>query len=288
MKPFKPVVDYEKMINTHYGKPGLDASILAALNAVDKDLGILTRECLGGFDEFHYGGVKGTRSLARLAGLQPGTYVLDVGCGLGGPARTLAAEFGCTVIGLDLSEDFCLAAEMLTLRLGLSGQVSFRQGNALDLPFDDASFDMVWMQHVAMNVPDKHRLFEQAGRVLKPAGSLAIHTVLAGAIEPIHYPLIWAIKPEEDFIESEGAFRKAIATSGFKEVEWQEVTHREVADIRATASLIGGNKPPPLSHALYVDDLAEKGENMLHNLEGGQLTVVRAVFRKKESSGGAR
>ncbi len=288
MKPFKPVEDYEETINTHYGKPGLDARILAALYAAGRDLGSLTREHMRGFDEFHFGGVEGTRSLARLAGLQAGTHVLDAGCGLGGPARTLAAEFGCTVIGLDLTKDFCLAAEMLTLRLGLSGKVSFRRGNVLELPFDDATFDVVWLQHVAMNVPDKLRLFEQAGRVLKPGGTLALLTVLACAVEPIHYPVIWAIKPEEDFFESEGAFRKPIATNGFKEVAWQESMHQEFVGTGATAALIGGNELPPLSQALYVDNLAEKGRNLLGNLEESRIAMVQAVFRKEESSGGVR
>lgn len=195
MKPYTPVENYEQAINAHYGKPALDAKILAALVAAGAGLGPLTRESLGDFDEFHYGGVKETRALARLARLPPGHHLLDVGCGLGGPARTLAAEFGCTLIGLDLSEDFCQAAEMLTLRLGLGGQVSFRQGNALHIPFDDATFDLVWMQHVAMNVPDKHRLFQQLNRVLKPGGTLAFHTVLAGQVAPIHYPVIWAPVP---------------------------------------------------------------------------------------------
>lgn len=285
MKPLRPVEDYEEMINSHYGKPGLDASILIALHAADKDLGMLTRKCLGGFDEFHYGGVEGTRSLAQLADLQPGTNVLDVGCGLGGPARTLAAEFGCTVIGLDLTQDFCLAAEMLTLRLGLGSQVSFRQGNALKLPFDDATFDVVWMQHVAMNVPDKFHLFKQASRVLKPGGTLALHTILTGAVGPIHYPVVWAVNHEEDFIESEETFRKAILTNGFKEVVWLVVRHQEIVGVQENIAWIGGDKLPPLNHSLYVDNLAEKRRNMQRNLDESRITVVQAVFRKEESSG---
>ena len=98
-----------------------------------------------------------SQELARLTGLHEGMHVLDVGSGLGGPARTLAAEFGCRVTGRDLTEEFCRAAVMLTVRVGLQDRITFQHGSALDLPFEEATFDVVWTQGVFMNIADKPR-----------------------------------------------------------------------------------------------------------------------------------
>lgn len=121
--------DYARAINQHYGQAELCAKILTALRRSGKDLGALTRDDLASFDEQHDGGWEGTRELAHLAGLRAGMHVLDIGSGLGGPARTLAAEYGCQVTEIDLSEESCQAAAMLTTRVGLSDRVTFRQGD---------------------------------------------------------------------------------------------------------------------------------------------------------------
>src|SRR5205823_4563760 len=127
------------------------AQILAALAASGKDLDQLTADDLAPLDQFHGGGKGATERLARLAALTSDTRVLDVGGGLGGPARTMAAQFGCRVTVIDLTESYVRAAEVLTVRLGLAERVTHRAGNALELPFDDGSFDLVWTQNSGMN-----------------------------------------------------------------------------------------------------------------------------------------
>src|SRR5437016_12223286 len=106
--------------NAYWGRGGLEEKILDALAAAGKNLDALTIDDLAPADQFHGGGKAATVRLARLAGLSPGTRVLDVGGGLGGSARTLAVEFGCHVTVIDLTESYVRAAEMLTSRLGLS------------------------------------------------------------------------------------------------------------------------------------------------------------------------
>ena len=138
--------DYEAHINRQYGRPDLGDELLRVLRRAGKDIQALTRDDFRTFEEFHLRGRGATRELARLAVLQPGMRLLDVGSGVGGPARTLAAEFGCQVTGIDLSRSYCQAAELLTARLGLSSMVGFRHANALDMPFEDQCFDVVWMQ----------------------------------------------------------------------------------------------------------------------------------------------
>ena len=272
--------EIHSLVDAHYGKDNLDVVILAALEAAKKDVAALSWDDLEGCDHIHLSGIKGTRSTAELASFPENTHVLDVGSGLGGPARMLAAEFGCKVTGLDLTRSFLHAAEMLTLRTGLANYVSFRYGNALSLPFHDESFDAIWMQHVSINVPNKQLLFSEIWRVLKPKGKLALNTLLAGVRGPVLYPIIWALDPSIDFIEPQAAFRKAIANNDFHLLEWQNVTSQSIADLRTTEQPMGMQDSPLLSPSLYVDNFREKSKNMLRNLEEGRIEVIQAVYKK--------
>jgi SAM-dependent methyltransferase len=160
-------------ISDYWAREGLGRAILDALAAAGKDLDALTIDDLAPADQFHGGGKDATLRLARLAGLTPGLRLLDVGGGLGGPARTLAVEFGCRVTTIDLTESYVRAAELLTARLGLGAQVTHQVGDALALPFDAGAFDVVWTQNSGMNIADKARLYAGFHRVLRPGGLLA-------------------------------------------------------------------------------------------------------------------
>jgi SAM-dependent methyltransferase len=153
--------DYDKILNAHYGGRDLAASILAGLRAAGKDVERLSPDDLAAVDQFHLRGKEATLELAHLAGLTSGLQVLDVGGGLGGPARTLAAEFDCGITVLDLTEDYCRVGELLTSRTGLSTRVRFQTGNALKMPFPPERFDLVWTQHSSMNIADKEELYAE-------------------------------------------------------------------------------------------------------------------------------
>src|SRR5256884_7814740 len=165
----------------HYKKRALSDVILAALKAAGKDIEHLTPDDLAPVDEFHSGGRNATVRLAQLAQINGSHRVLDVGCGIGGPSRYLASKFGCQVTGLDLTQEFVALAAMLAQRTRLADKVTYRQGNALAMPFPDASFDLVWSQNAAMNIADRDRLYGEMRRVLAPAGRLAFQDVAAGA-----------------------------------------------------------------------------------------------------------
>ena len=150
--------DHSKSLNAHYGGRDLAAAILTALRATGKESGVLRPDDLAAIDQFHTRGKEATLELAQLAGLTSGLRVLDVGGGLGGPARTLAAELACDVTVLDLTEDYCRVGEMLTARTGLSQRVRFQIGSALEIPFPAEHFDTIWTQHSSMNIDDKARL----------------------------------------------------------------------------------------------------------------------------------
>ncbi len=179
-----PVDPKDQLVDEHYGRGNLTGRILEALRDSGKDPKSLDAEDLSPIDHFHTGGRRATLILAHLAGITSGMRVLDVGGGLGGPARALASEFGCTVEVLDITQEFCRAGEMLTKRTGLGDLVSFRYGSALEMPYPDASFDFVWTQHSSMNIADKERLYQEIHRVLRPGGSLAMHEIMAGPNSP--------------------------------------------------------------------------------------------------------
>ena len=159
---------HARAMNAYWGREGMGQAILDALVAAGKHLDTLTIDDLAPTDQFHGGGKAATVRLAHLAGLAPGTRVLDVGGGLGGPARTLAVEFGCHVTVMDLTESYVQAADMLTARLGLSDRVTHHVGHALELPFDPGAFDVVWTQNSGMNIADKEQLYLGFHRVLPP------------------------------------------------------------------------------------------------------------------------
>lgn len=269
--------DYQHSIERHYGSGHLSGRILTALRRAGKDPETVTRDDLAVFDEFHTGGRESTRALARVAEIRPGMKVLDVGAGVGGPARTLAAEFGATVVGLDLTEEFCRVAAMLTDLVHLSDRVSFRHGDALAMPFDDAQFDVVWSQNTLMNIEDKGRLFGEMHRVLVPGGTFAFESVLAGPVSGLHYPTFWAPSADLNFLATPDEMRALLRAAGFTEQVWEDTTETAAARARARRA-----QPPGSGlgrEVIVAGDVARKMENSVRNGEEGRVIHVRAVLR---------
>jgi len=211
-------------IREHWERAGLGPAILEALAAAGKNLEALTVEDIAPADHFHGGGMPATERLARLVTPAAGTRVLDVGGGLGGPARTLAARYGCRVTVLDLTESYVRAGEVLTERLHLSDRVDHRVGDALALPFPAGAFDMVWTQNSGMNIPDKERLYAGFHRVLRPGGMLAFQEPMAGPGGPPILPLMWARDASQSFLRSPAEMRALLESVGFRVRVWNDVT----------------------------------------------------------------
>ena len=262
----------------HYGGPRLGDTLLAALAAAGKDIQNLTPNDLVPFENLHVRGVRATRDLAQLAGLRPGTRILHVGCGIGGPARTLAVEYGCHVTGIDITESYVEAGRMLVERVGLIDAVSLFEGNALDLPFDEESFDVVWMQHVGMYVGDKGRLYREARRALRPGGRLALHEILAGSISPIRYPVPWASDPSTSFLVSPHRLKATIADSGFLQAAWQDDTPKCIEWARRPLGRVDSPELSSALDALLGPDYRERIQNIRRNLIEGRIEVVQAVY----------
>ena len=271
----------DRLVGEHYGRGDLAEKILAALRAAGKDPDALNVEDLAPVDQFHTHGKKATLDLARRAGITAGKRVLDVGGGPGGPARTLASESGCTVEVLDITEEFCRAGEMLTVRTGLSDLVSFRHGSALDMPYPDGSFDVVWTQHSSMNIADKEQLYQEIYRVLRPGGRLALHEILAGPTSPIHFPVPWARDPALSHLQPPETLYSLIATTGFTELAWMDETASATRWFRQRLPATPPEDPPPLGlHLLLGPDFDEMLRNQARNLEEHRISILKAVFER--------
>ncbi len=270
-----------KAIQTHYARSDIGNIILAALEKAGKDANRLTLEDLAPVDEFHIRGRAATLELARAAGLDAAKRVLDVGSGVGGTSRCLAKEFGCRVTGIDLTEEYCRAAELLTAKIGLADLVDYRQGDATNLPFDDASFDVVWTEHVAMNIPDKSRLYREMHRVLKPGGTLAIYDVLAGPSGSVLFPVPWARTPDASFLVRPDELRKLLEAAGFMVTSWSDTTEAARAWFVSLAEKIRKEGLPPLGfHVLLGADFQAMAQNQRQNLEEGRIVLAQVIANK--------
>ncbi|HEY7206235.1 MAG TPA: methyltransferase domain-containing protein [Methylomirabilota bacterium] len=260
---------------TYWSRERLDEAILAALAARGVDLDALTVDLLAPVDQFHGGGKPVTERLARLAVPGPGTHVLDVGGGFGGPARTLAVQFGCRVTSLDLTESYVRAARMLTARLGLDDRVTHQVGNALELPFPDASFDLVWTQNSGMNIPDKERLYGGFHRVLRPGGRLALQEPMAGPMEPVIFPVMWARDASTSFLRPPAAMRAVIERAGFRVSRWDDVTAETVGP--STGADIPPHSIPRLVMGNAIDAIVRAGHR---NREEHRIVSIQAVAER--------
>jgi sarcosine/dimethylglycine N-methyltransferase len=262
-------------VRDHYRATGLSERLKTALTAFGPQDQPLTPQQLGALDQFHTRGLLATAELAKLAGVTADMSVLDIGSGVGGPARFMAATYGCRVTGIDLSEPFVDAARYLTQRTGQSEQVSFHHASALELPFDGSRFDVVLLQHVAMNVADRARLYREIERVLKPCGRFATYDVVANGSEP-HYPVPWARTPTTSFLLTADATRDAIEQAGFRTLAWQDDT--EVAKAWFTQLRASGPPPTPNLSVVMGPDFAQLSANLARNLLEGRLGILTAVF----------
>jgi len=262
-------------VRDHYRATGLTERLKVALTAFGPEDQQLTPEQLGALDQFHTRGLAATAELAKLAGITADTSVLDVGSGVGGPARFLAATCGCQVTGVDLSEPFVDAARYLTKRTGQSGQVSFQTASALELPFEHGRFNVVLLQHVAMNISDRVRLYREMRRVLKSGGRFATFDVVLNSGEP-HYPLPWARTPATSFLLPAAATRQAIEPAGFRTLTWQDDTEAAkawIAQLRASGPL-----PSPNLGVVMGPDFAQLSANLGRSLIEGRLGILTGVF----------
>jgi ubiquinone/menaquinone biosynthesis C-methylase UbiE len=279
-----PLKRLSDIVNATYGSARLADRLLASLQAVGYDPDRLSPADLITFDELHVMGRQATLDLGRLAGLTGAMRLLDIGCGLGGSARTLAAEFGCHVTGVDLSLEFVTAARVLSRRVGLSERVDFLYADAQSLPFDGEKFDAAVMIHVTMNIADKKSLFAEARRVVTPGGKLALWEIVKTAGPGIIYPVPWADDAAFSFLLSKSEMVALVGAAGFRPLQSDDATDEAAGWIRARLAPKPNRRPklPRPDLDLVLDNFRLKRANLSKSLLEGAVGVLRMVAIRED------
>ena len=268
-------------VQRHYTRVDLADRIFDALRRAGADLDALRVDDLGPIDEFHIRGREATTELADLGALSPGTSVLDVGCGIGGPSRVLAVGYRCRVTGIDLVGEYCRVAELLALRACRDQRVRYAQASALDLPFADGTFDVAWTQHASMNIEDKPRLYGEMFRVVKPGGRLLLYDIVSGPGGPIHFPVPWAGEPAISFLISAEQVGDELRGAGFDVTTWQDLTEPSCEWFRKMGARATVPGAPPSGPGILLGSVWETmTSNMVANFEERRVGVVRAVLSR--------
>jgi len=271
----------DEAINKHYGISGILNSILVALESSGKDLDALRLDDLAPVDEFHTRGKESTVEIANLAQLKSHHRVLDVGCGLGGSARYIANKYGCSVVGIDLTDEYIDVANKLTELVNLDEKVSFKQGSAIELPFTSEKFDIVWTEHTQMNIADKEKFYGELSRVLKPKGRLVFHDVFSGTVSEPYYPTPWAEYNSLSSLCTQEEAKTAIQKSNLEVNEWKDKSEQSLEFFKEMIKKTEKSGPPPLGFHLLMGETAKtKLLNLARNLEENRTSVVLGTALK--------
>jgi ubiquinone/menaquinone biosynthesis C-methylase UbiE len=270
--------DTRERVEHHYGLNELLDAILDALTATGKDIDQLVPADLAAVDEFHIRGREATLELAGRADIETGMRVLDVGCGIGGSARHLAAERGCHVTGIDLTRDYIEVATALAQRTGMANRVEFHHGSATALPFEPDSFDIVWTEHVQMNIADKAAFYGEIARVLKPGGRLLFHDIFSRDGSEPWYPVPWAGDASISFLARADSIPGILEAAGLQVLAWEDRSEDSLSWFRRAVSQLRTCGPTPLGlHLLMGASTLPKFENLIRNLQESRITVIQSV-----------
>jgi sarcosine/dimethylglycine N-methyltransferase len=251
--------------------------VLEALRGSGRDVDRIEIDDLAGIDEFHALGRPATMALAELTGIAPGTRVVDVGAGLGGPARFLAARCGAQVTAVEPVARFRDACAELNRLAGLAESIRTVEGSATSLPVPDASMDVAWIEAVAISVEDKLTMAGELRRVLRPDGRLAFFDSFARSGEELHFPVPWANDPQESFVVSAGELRSVLEEAGFEAIVWNE-QDAALGEI-GQRTFAPTTDPARVGLGQLMPDFDERMGNLARNVVEGRLGLLQAVLR---------
>ncbi|MEX1110155.1 MAG: class I SAM-dependent methyltransferase [Dongiaceae bacterium] len=272
----------EKLVAAHYAHGALGDAILATARRSSADPDRLTLSDLAPVDEFHLGGIEATDHFVPQLGIAPGTHWLDVGSGIGGPARHTADRCRCRVTGIDLVPEFCDVARLLTEKVGFADKVDFQQGSALAMPFADGTFDGAYTMHVAMNIADKPALYREIHRVLKPDAIFGIYDILVGpAPAPLTFPVPWASTDEASFLVPIGEMVAMLGRAGFEILVRTDRIAFARELLERMRQHVAAGLPMPGAHIVMGEGFKEKIGNLRTNIEAGRCGPWEIVCRRR-------
>ena len=271
----------EKIVTDHYTIGNLGDNIRNGLKAVGADMNHLTIKDLSFVDEFHIGGRTATDYLIAQMNLTGEEHVLDVGCGIGGAARVVASQSGCRVSGIDLTPEYVTVAKDLTALTRLEDTVDFQVASALDMPFDNGTFDAAVTIHVAMNIEDRTGLYKEIARVLKKSAVLCIYDVMKKSDEPLDFPVPWAQSQASSYLLSSEEVATHLQIAGFDVTAVDDRTAFAHAFFEKTmAATIGA--PSPLGvHLVMGPDAKQKITNLRANMDKWRVAPVLIMATRK-------
>lgn len=272
----------EHAIGDHWARGDVYALIVSALERASKPLATLTVEDLAPIDHLHARGFPATVELADRLPVKAGHHLLDIGCGLGGPARYFAQRFRCTVSGIDITKPFVEAAGKLTALLRMEDRVSIQHGDGTQLPFRDGTFDGAYTQHVTMNVADRDRFFGEALRVLKPGAFFALTEHGLGAAGSPYYPVPWSDDGAGSYLIAPEETRRLLGAAGFTDIVVEATGSRYLDAYKRAMELAASGALPPLGvHVLLGETAPQKTRNAGRNIEEGRTQPISVVCHKR-------
>ena len=269
------------MVESQYHLNGLYEDILTRLGEQEVDIDEVSRKHIAGVDEFHVRGAEISQELAREIGLD-NSKVLDVGCGIGGPSRMLADDYNCRVTGIDLSHEFIRTASALSELVGLQDKTDFIQASALELPFEDGSFDVAWTQHVQMNISDKAKFYSEINRVLSDRGTFVYYDIFQKNGEDVDYPVPWANDASVSFLGSTAKMDNILQELGFKNILTTDQTSQGAQFLVGLFDKLKKNGPPKIGlNVLMGTSTKDKLVNILKGLEEEKILLQSGIYKKQ-------
>lgn len=269
-------------IESFYHRPNLYTDIINRLKEMDVDLNNVFRKDIAGVDEFHVRGAQVSRELAEIANIK-NAKVLDIGCGIGGPCRMLADEFGCDTVGIDLSEEYVATANLLSKLVGLERTAKFVQGDATSLPFPDSTFDVVWTQHVQMNIRDKLQFYCEIKRVLNDKGVFIYYEVFEKTDHKVCYPMPWADESKISFLEPSSKMNSILENLGLIKEQSKDQTESGIKILEKSLNRTPKDKLPRLGlNVLMGDSTRGKMTNLLNGLKEGKIHLESGIYKRRK------
>lgn len=273
----------DRNVADHYRRGDLLQRLNAALTEDGVDPAHPQLETLAPYDQFHGRGLEATEEIAAMLQVAPADHLLDIGSGIGGPARTLAHRFGCRVTGIDLTAEFCEVARHLTRLMGLDSRIDFELGDALAMPFNDATFDGAYSMNVSMNIADKAAFYAEIRRVLKPGGWLMLSELAEGPGAPLDYPTPWAASANTSFLSTPAQTRRGLEAAGFEVVQFRDTAAEAKAfGARSRAAVERGEKPPHRAVQLIHGEIAPLAmKNSTRGVAEGRIIPLEILCRRR-------
>jgi len=273
----------ERNITGHYGRGSLLERLEAALAEDGADPQRPSLEALAPYDQFHSRGLEATKEIADALEVAPDHHLLDIGSGIGGPARYMHSRFGCRVTGIDLTAEFCEVAHHLTGRLGFGDKLRFEHGDALAMPFPDASFEGAYSMNVSMNIADKDAFYREIRRVLKPGGWLVLSEIARGAGPEVDYPTPWAASAEASFLSTPEQTREGLEAAGFEVLRFRTTEKEAMAFGARSREIVARGERPPHRAVILVhgEDARAAMRNTTRGTAEGRIVPIEVLARRR-------